>query len=147
MTLCFDAVILSVFLSLTCTLHSSTIMKQPLKVTLSEEIAHPTVYHHLSQPSVNIQLNGLIKCREDSGAQMQLTQVTYPSLSWISPESAALRYLFTNMQSIWQDKCCPKVTPQLAAKTTRIILDRYIYGPVSQFLLRVRVSTYFRWAL
>ena len=30
-----------------------------------------------------------------------------------------------------------KVTPQSAAKTTRIILDRYMYGPVSQFLLRV----------
>ncbi len=33
--------------------------------TLSEKIAHPTVYHHLSQLSVDIQLNGLIKCRED----------------------------------------------------------------------------------
>ncbi len=33
---------------------------------LSEEIAHPTVYH-LSQLSVDIQLAGLIKCREDSG--------------------------------------------------------------------------------
>ena len=35
-------------------------------ITLSEKIAHPTVYHHLSQLSVNIQLNGLIKCKEDS---------------------------------------------------------------------------------
>ncbi len=34
--------------------------------TLSEEIAHPTIYQHLSQLSVDIQLNGLIKCREDS---------------------------------------------------------------------------------
>ncbi len=33
--------------------------------TLSEKIAHPTVYHHLSQLSVDIQLNGLIKCKED----------------------------------------------------------------------------------
>ncbi len=31
------------------------------KSTLSEEIAHPTVYHHLSELSVDIQLNGLIK--------------------------------------------------------------------------------------
>ena len=37
---------------------------------LSEEIAHPTVYHHLSQLSVDIQLNGLIKCREDSGVPL-----------------------------------------------------------------------------
>ncbi len=36
---------------------------------LSEEIAHPTVYHYyLSQISVNIQLNGLTKCKKDSGA-------------------------------------------------------------------------------
>ena len=35
--------------------------------TLSEEIAHPTVYHHLSQLSADIQLNELIKCTEDSG--------------------------------------------------------------------------------
>ena len=42
------------------------------------------------------------------------------------------------MQSIWQDKCCTNVTPQSAAKTTCIILDRYMYGPVSQFLLRVQ---------
>ncbi len=32
---------------------------------------------------------------------------------------------------------CYKVTPQSAAKTTRIILDCYMYGQVSQFLLRV----------
>ncbi len=38
--------------------------------TISEEIAHPAVYHHLSQVSVDIQLNELIKCREDSGVQM-----------------------------------------------------------------------------
>ena len=50
--------------------------------TLSEEIAHLTVYHHLSQHSVNIQLNGLIKCREDSGVQMKLTKVIFRSLSW-----------------------------------------------------------------
>ncbi len=31
-----------------------------VNITLSEEIAHPTVYHHLSQLSVDIQLNGLI---------------------------------------------------------------------------------------
>ncbi len=33
--------------------------------TLSEEIAHSTVYHHLGQLSVDIQLSGLIKFRED----------------------------------------------------------------------------------
>ncbi len=49
------------------------------------------VYHHLSQFSVDIQLNKLIKYREDSGVQMQLTQVIFCVLSWISPESAALR--------------------------------------------------------
>ncbi len=35
--------------------------------TLSEETAHPTVYHLLSQVSVDMQLSGLIKCREDLG--------------------------------------------------------------------------------
>ncbi len=49
--------------------------------TLSEEIAHPTVYHHLSQLSVDIQLNCLNKCRENSGVQMKLTQVIFRSLS------------------------------------------------------------------
>ncbi len=49
----------------------------------SEKIAHPTVYHHLSQLSVDIQLNGLIKSRENSGVQMKLTQVIFRSLSWI----------------------------------------------------------------
>ena len=43
----------------------------------------PTVYHHVSQPSVDIQLNGLIKCKEDSGVQMKLNQVILCSLSWI----------------------------------------------------------------
>ena len=50
---------------------------------LSEKIAHPTVYHHISQLSVDIQLNGPIKCKEDSGVQMKLTQVIFHSLSWI----------------------------------------------------------------
>ncbi len=58
--------------------------------TLSEETAHPTVYHHLSQLSVDIQLRGVIKCSEDSGVIVQLTQVVFRSLRWISPESAAL---------------------------------------------------------
>ncbi len=57
---------------------------------LSEETAHPTVYHHLSQLSVDIQLSGLIKCREDSGLLIQLIQVIFRSLSWISHESAAI---------------------------------------------------------
>ena len=62
-----------------------------LKTTLSEETAHPIVYHYSTHLSVDIQLNGLIKCREDLGVQMQLTQVIFCSLGWISPESAALR--------------------------------------------------------
>ncbi len=33
--------------------------------TLSEETAHPTVYYHLSQLSVDVQLSGLSKFRED----------------------------------------------------------------------------------
>ena len=49
--------------------------------TLSEEIAHSTVYHHLSQISVHIQLNGLINYREDSGVQMLLTRVIFCLLS------------------------------------------------------------------
>ena len=39
--------------------------------------------------------------------------------------------------TIFPIEVCYVVTPQSAAKTTCIILDRYIYGPVSQFLLRV----------
>ncbi len=39
-----------------------------------KKIAHPTVYQHLSQLSVDIQLNGLIKCRENSGVQMKRLQ-------------------------------------------------------------------------
>ena len=61
--------------------------------TLSEEIAHPTVYHHFSQLSVDIQLSRLIKCREDLGVQMHLTQVIFCSLGWISPESTVLMQL------------------------------------------------------
>ncbi len=57
--------------------------------TLSEEIPHPTVYHHLSQLSVDMQLNGLIKCREDSCAKMQLIQVIFRYLRWVPTQSAA----------------------------------------------------------
>ncbi len=57
---------------------------------LSEEIAHPTVYHHLSQVSVDNQLSGLTKCRENSGVQMKLSRVIFCSLGWISPESTIL---------------------------------------------------------
>ena len=60
---------------------------------LSEEIAHPTVYHHLSQLSVDIQLSGLIKGRENSGVQVPLTQAISYSLGWISPESTELMQL------------------------------------------------------
>ncbi len=49
---------------------------------LSERIAHPTVHHHLSQLSVYIQLNGLVKCREDSSVHMNLTLVIFRLLSW-----------------------------------------------------------------
>ena len=51
--------------------------------TLSEEIAHPTVYYHLSQVSVDNHLSGLDKCRENSGVQMPLSQVVFCSLAWI----------------------------------------------------------------
>ncbi len=69
--------------------------------TISEEIAHPTVYHHLSQLSVDIQLNRLIKCWEDSGIQMKLTQVIFRSLSWLSPESADFKRQWTPVISNW----------------------------------------------
>ena len=46
---------------------------------LSEEKAHPTIDLHLCQLSVDIQLNGPMKCREASGVQMQLTQVIFRS--------------------------------------------------------------------
>ena len=60
----------------------------PILIPLSEEIAHPTRYHHLSQISVDIQWNGLIKCREQSSASdphdLRFTQLD-------QLESAALR--------------------------------------------------------
>ncbi len=57
--------------------------------TLSEEVAHPTVYNHPSQVSVDNQLSGLAKCREDSGVQMPLSQVVFCSLAliYLSPLS------------------------------------------------------------
>ncbi len=58
--------------------------------TLSEEIANPTVYHHLRQVSVDNQLSGLTKCKEDSCVQMKRSQVIFCSLGWISPESTVL---------------------------------------------------------
>ncbi len=58
-------------------------------LALSEETAQPTVYHHLSQVSVDMQLSGLIKCKEDSGVPMQVTQLIFRPLSWVLPESAA----------------------------------------------------------
>ncbi len=61
--------------------------------TLSEKIAHPTVYHHLSHLSVDIQLSGMIKCRENPGVQMQQTQVIFRSLGWTSHESTMLMQL------------------------------------------------------
>ena len=57
---------------------------------LSEDIAHPTVYHHLSQLSVDIQLSGMIKCREKPGVQTLLTQIISHSLGWISHEATVL---------------------------------------------------------
>ncbi len=59
--------------------------------TLSEETAQPTVYHHLSQASVDMQLSGLIKCREDSGVLMQVTQLIFHPLSWVLPESSRIK--------------------------------------------------------
>ncbi len=43
--------------------------------------------------SVDIQLNGLIKFREDPSVQVQLTQVISRSLGWISPEPTVLKQL------------------------------------------------------
>ncbi len=53
--------------------------------------------------------------------------------------SSQTLYLGNMMRSRSDDGayCCPKVAPQSAAKTIRIILDCYMYGPVRQFLLRV----------
>ena len=56
--------------------------------TLLEETAQLTVYHHLSQFSVDMQLSRLIKCREDTGVLMQVTQLIFRPLSWVLPESA-----------------------------------------------------------
>ena len=36
-----------------------------LHIALSEEIAQPTLYHYLSEVSVNNQLSGLTKCKKD----------------------------------------------------------------------------------
>ncbi len=55
-------------------------------LTLSEETAQPTVYHHLSQVSVDMQLSGMIKCRENSGVLMQVTLLIFRTLSWVLPE-------------------------------------------------------------
>ena len=55
---------------------------------LSEETAQPTVYHHLIQVSVDMQLSGLIKSREDTGVLMQVNQLIFRQLSWVLPESA-----------------------------------------------------------
>ncbi len=44
---------------------------------------------------------------------------------------------FWRYNRVWHDKCCPRVTPQSAAKTICIVLDCNMHGPVSQFLLRV----------
>ena len=43
------------------------------EVTLSETTPHSTVFHHLSHLSVDIQYSGLIKFKENSGVQTQLT--------------------------------------------------------------------------
>ena len=59
---------------------------------LSEEIAHPTVYHNLSQLSV--------EDWEDSGSKMQLIQVIFCYLSWVPTESAAFGY-WTPVISSW----------------------------------------------
>ncbi len=61
------------------------------KPTLSEEIAHSTVYHHLIQLTVNIQLHGLIKWREDSGVQIQLTQMIFRSLSCMTVDPSDIQ--------------------------------------------------------
>ncbi len=54
-----------------------------MELALSEETAHSTVYHHLSQLSVEIQVSGLIKFREESGVQIQLTDSLFTGLDGI----------------------------------------------------------------
>ena len=44
-----------------------------------------TAYHHPNPPSVDIQLNGMIKFGDDSAVQMQLTQVISHSPDWMFP--------------------------------------------------------------
>ncbi len=58
-----------------------------MSCTLSKETAQPTVYHNLSQVSVDMQFSGLIKCREDT-VLMQVTQLIFRPLSWVLPDSA-----------------------------------------------------------
>ena len=75
-------------------------------------------------------------CTSSRGMVHSQKRQLNPPFIIISDRSA---YIFIYVAvSCGYDKCCPKVTPQSAAKTTRIVLDRYMYGPVSQFLLKVQ---------
>ena len=72
--------------------------------TLSEKIAHSTVFHHLSHLSVDIQWSGLIKYRENSGVQTKLAQVGSHSLDWVWPQSTVLMEL-THLISLYTAHC------------------------------------------
>ncbi len=54
--------ILSVLVTEDCELHPNVLCCVSAGSTLSEETAHPNVYNHLSQLSVNIKLSGLFEC-------------------------------------------------------------------------------------
>ena len=61
--------------------------------TLSEKVAQPNVYHHLSKLSVDIQLNGLINSRSASHSKFQneADPGDFPFTQLDIPESGALR--------------------------------------------------------
>ncbi len=64
-----------------------------LQSTLSEKIAHSTVFHHLSHLSVDNQWSGLIKYRENSGVQTKLTRMGSHSVDWTWPQCTVLMEL------------------------------------------------------
>ncbi len=61
------------------------------QTTLSEKIAYPTVYHHLSQLSVDIQLNGLIKFKEIFSCSNEAVPGDFMFTQLDTTESGALR--------------------------------------------------------
>ncbi len=90
--------------------------------TLSEKISHPIVYHHLSQLSVDIQLN--------EPGDFMFTQLD-------TPESGALRQ-WTPAMSNWINWNAswfhwPRTSHKCAVQSAAC----YVYSPMSRLLLRV----------